>query len=483
MVAASDYAFRCLCRQYGVDLTFTQMLHAKNVCHDPLFRHHHFDFYESTPTNLSPHSQSSSPPWARSLLDGLWESPIASSHGIQPTLPPEWDSYTRGPLIVQLAGHDVAQVVEAAQRVVSSTTPGSIAGIDLNCGCPQGIARKGNYGAFLTEADNGQRVAHILTALRQALPSTIAVSAKIRLPLNPSDLPRRIRTLVGTTGINFLTVHGRTLKENKTLVRAVHLDALRHAVQMAHDERGPGFPVVANGGMETYEDMVRIRQETNCVAVMSSEALLETPNVFEPPPSIDGSTTQNSMHPRRRFQQQVQFARDYLQWAALYPPLPGVLGHESGSFNIVRGHLFKLLHRYWHEHTDLRDQLASHSGTRSIVDALELLETLQQRYDTPQLHNDNDDAWNQLESSRPNASWYRRHWDVLQQPQSQPQNQHAASRSSSSSSSLSSSTTPVGLLSVSKEERKDLVRQRIAKLHELRHAKRAKLQQQQQQQA
>ena len=478
MVAASNYAFRCLCRQYGVDLTFTQMLHAKNVCHDPLFRHHHFDFYEcseSTPTNLPQHSQSSSPPWARSLLDGLWESP-ASSHDIQSTLPPEWESYTHGPLIVQLAGHDVSQVVEAAQRVVSSTDR-SIAGIDLNCGCPQGIARKGNYGAFLTEADNGQRVAHILTALRQALPSTIAVSAKIRLPLNPSDLPRRIRTLVGTTGIDFLTVHGRTLKENKTLVRAVQLDALRHAVQIAHDERGPGFPVVANGGMETYEDMVRIRQETKCVAVMSSEALLETPNVFEPPPSMDGG----SMHPRRRFQQQVQFARDYLQWAALYPPLPGVLGHDSGSFNIVRGHLFKFLHRYWHEHTDLRDQLASHSSTRSLVDALQLLETLYQRYDTPQLrHEDNDDdAWNQLESSRPNASWYRRHWDVLQQP---PQQQypppHAASRSSSSSR-----TTPVGLLSVSKEERKDLVRQRIAKLHELRHAKQAKRQQQQQQEA
>ncbi len=45
------------------------------------------------------------------------------------------------------------------------------------------------------------------------------------------------------------------------------------------------IPVVANGGIETGADAERLLRETGADAVMSSEALLENPGLF------DGSLT------------------------------------------------------------------------------------------------------------------------------------------------------------------------------------------------
>ena len=50
------------------------------------------------------------------------------------------------PVVAQLAGHDPAVVLEAARAVEEHA-----AVVDMNFGCPQAIARKGRYGAFLLD--------------------------------------------------------------------------------------------------------------------------------------------------------------------------------------------------------------------------------------------------------------------------------------------------------------------------------------------
>jgi Dihydrouridine synthase (Dus) len=133
MVAASDYAFRCLVRQYSnVDLVYTQMLHARQLIDDKKgkkFCQNHLDLYEytSSPTLLLP-----------CQLDFLEEGLEDEENQTRTRrLPDEWQRYTTGPVMVQLAGNDVSTVVAAAQLIYEqyTTTHGDhVAGFDLNCG-------------------------------------------------------------------------------------------------------------------------------------------------------------------------------------------------------------------------------------------------------------------------------------------------------------------------------------------------------------
>ena len=404
MVAASDYPFRVFLRERcGVDLTFTQMLLAKRFNTDETFRRAHLDLGECTTAAGGGEGEGGFD--AETLLPSQRECLGDPGDLPPPRKGPPSAAVGGGrprPLIVQLAGDDPEGVVETALSIYEHTD-GNLHGIDLNCGCPQGIARKGNYGAFLMDSDP-ERVAGVLRALRKALPDGVAVSAKIRLPPDDGDLVRdRIPRLVGSGDLSFLTIHGRTRAENKQTVGAVHADRIRLAIETARSI-DPAFPVIANGGMEDRGDVQTILRTTGASAAMSSEGLLETPDLFLPssPPSDPSIPA-----PEDRFRKQVGYARDYLDVCGrVGPPLPGVLGFNSGgSFNVVRGHLFKFLHRYLnHDHTDLRNDLAAPGKLRTLSDAHRLLDELESRYAGLSA-----ERWDRLASTPEESSWYRRH--------------------------------------------------------------------------
>jgi tRNA-dihydrouridine synthase len=378
MVAASDYPFRYFLRKHcDVDLTFTQMLHCNKFLTDSSFRQGHLDLWEAGVKY---------PDLLPSQLACLGDLPA-------PTRDPS-ETESEAPLIVQLAGNNPEEVVAGANMILDHTN-GKVSGLDLNCGCPQNIAKKGNYGAFLMERDF-QRVCDILRALRRSMPESTAVSAKIRLPSDDATLKERLPRLM-ETGINFLTIHGRTIHENKTKVKGCHVDRIRLAIETAH-ERNPDFPVIANGGMEFYDDIQSILTETGAVAAMSSEALLETPNIF-----LEGSM---GLNPRERLEKQLSFAKDYLNICAnVMPPLPGVLGMKTnGSISVIRGHVFKFLYRYLDDQTDLRDRLAGDRSMKTIAQAQDIVAELESRY----LHIPDEELL-AYRSSSPEASWYRRH--------------------------------------------------------------------------
>src|SRR5690242_18256826 len=76
------------------------------------------------------------------------------------------------PLLVQFCGNDPSHLLLSSQMVSSACD-----GIDLNLGCPQEVARRGRYGAFLM--DDLPRIANILTALVKAL--SVPVTCKVRV--------------------------------------------------------------------------------------------------------------------------------------------------------------------------------------------------------------------------------------------------------------------------------------------------------------
>ena len=105
-----------------------------------------------------------------------------------------------------------ATVLEAAQMIEEH-----VDAIDLNFGCPQGIARKGRYGAFLL--DEPDVMVSLVKTLADGL--SIPVTAKLRLlPSRPASL-ELCKRLEGA-GASVLTVHGRTreLQETETEARA-----------------------------------------------------------------------------------------------------------------------------------------------------------------------------------------------------------------------------------------------------------------------
>jgi tRNA-dihydrouridine synthase 1 len=103
-------AWRILSRVHGANLCYTPMFHAASFATQPKSRQEAFD--------LSPDS----------------------IEGVAP--------YDR-PLVVQFCANDKEHFLNAAKHVTDRCDA-----VDLNLGCPQGIAKRGHYGAFLMEEWN-----------------------------------------------------------------------------------------------------------------------------------------------------------------------------------------------------------------------------------------------------------------------------------------------------------------------------------------
>lgn len=291
-------------------------------------------------------------------------------------------------------------------------------------------------------------VCDIVSALRRDLPLNVGISCKIRIPKNVGTpggdavLKERICKLIDA-GVELITIHGRTVEENKTKVRECNWDAIAKAVKIARDYSGNvEFPIISNGGIEFASDISKCLDVTGASAVMSSEALLENPGIFQVGVADDGD-----LPPKAIFERQIQFCHEYLDLCALYPPLPGSLGKVGGSFNCIRAHIFKFLYRYLEEQPDLREDLGHSTKITSIQGTRDLLHELEKRYAI------NEKDWDSLKSSSTvEKSWYRRHRDAITSSKMRTRGQKVESE----------------LNGLSIEQKKEAMRKRLRKLKELR---------------
>ena len=154
-------------------------------------------------------------------------------------------------LIYQIGSSDPDLAVQAAKTVMQD-----VSGIDLNCGCPKPFSTHAGMGAALLT--NPDLLCSILTALRDAVPPEITVTAKIRLLPTQEETLKLVERIINC-GVSAITVHCRT--RNMRPKEAALIERLREVVEFV-EGLGKGIAVIENGDCVSFEDAKRIREVT-----------------------------------------------------------------------------------------------------------------------------------------------------------------------------------------------------------------------------
>ncbi|KAK8081571.1 tRNA-dihydrouridine synthase C [Apiospora saccharicola] len=176
------------------------------------------------------------------------------------------------PLFVQFCANDPDHLLAAARHAVPYCDA-----VDLNLGCPQGIARKGHYGAFLQEDQD--LVFRLINNLHNNLP--IPVTAKIRV-LETKEQTLAYAQNVLNAGASIITVHGRRREQKGHLTGVADWSFIRYL-----RENLPKDTVIfANGNILQPGDIEKCLEATGADAVMSAEGNLSDPGIFGSAPPV-----------------------------------------------------------------------------------------------------------------------------------------------------------------------------------------------------
>ncbi|KZV24960.1 tRNA-dihydrouridine(16/17) synthase [NAD(P)(+)]-like [Dorcoceras hygrometricum] len=285
MVDNSELPFRLLCRKYGAQAAYTPMLHSRIFSENQKYRSEEFTTCKED-----------------------------------------------RPLFVQFCANDPDILLEAARRVEPYCDY-----VDINFGCPQRIARRGNYGAFLM--DNLPLVRSLVEQLSKNL--NVPVSCKIRIFPDLQDTINYAKMLEDA-GCSLLAVHGRTREEKDGKKFRANWDAIR-AVRNA-----VRIPVLANGNIRHVDDAWQCIKETGVEGILSAESLLENPALF------GGYRTAEWVHENEENTEEGELDQgdllvEYLKLCEKYPV----------PWRMVRSHVHKMLGDWFRLHPNVRDDLNS----------------------------------------------------------------------------------------------------------------------------
>ena len=290
MVDINDLPFRILCRKYGTQLTFTQMYNVK--------------LFASIPEHRN------------KILE-------------------EIDQNLDYPCFIQFAGYDPELMLQSA-KIVEKITPC----VDINLGCPQGVARFGHYGSFLL--DHPEEVYKLVGYLCNNN-LKCGISCKIRLFPDLSKTFELVQKLEDL-GISVLTVHGRTKEQKSQNCGKCNWDAIKEIKKLVK------IPVIANGGLENFDDIDRCLEYTGCDCVMSGEKMIEMPTFFS-----------------KKMYDINDIALEYCNTWKEYVPLDKIKKNELSK---IRGHMFKFLYTGCNMYPEYNQKIGN---TRSLDEIINIV--------------------------------------------------------------------------------------------------------------
>ncbi|KAI0122557.1 FMN-linked oxidoreductase [Daldinia grandis] len=388
MVDQSEFAWRMLTRSFLTPdensklLAYTPMLHARLFKETAKYRESHFEAARPSPSSPASTDTEQLPPF----LDGN----------------PAFDR----PLFVQFCANDPEHLLGAATLAAPYCDA-----VDLNLGCPQGIARKGHYGAFLQE--DQELIYKLINTLHKNLP--VPVTAKIRILETKEDTLAYAKNVLAA-GASIITVHGRRREQKGHITGVADWEYLRYLRESLPKET----VIFANGNVLQYGDLERCLEATGADAVMSAEGNLSDPAIFAqpPPPGQEGREYWRGLDGKGGYRIDAVFRRymDIIHKYVLERDPPArrplfIVGDDEswlvegkdkdaeqeegparkkrkkdgGSRNekctspnllAVRPHLFHLLRHFISKHIDIRNALAKcHAGdVPAVEDILNMVE-------------------------------------------------------------------------------------------------------------
>ncbi|KAI9693579.1 MAG: hypothetical protein M1820_009145 [Bogoriella megaspora] len=168
------------------------------------------------------------------------------------------------PTIVQFGASSPVELGRAAALVQPY-----VAGVDLNCGCPQSWASQDGIGAILMR--DRAAVGEMVRAVKASCGTDFCVSVKIRIHKDLRETVDFVRT-IEAAGADFLTVHARTHHQRS------NTPPLHEATKLVKET--VNVPVVANGDVFGLADARRFAQASGADGVMAARGLMENPALF-----------------------------------------------------------------------------------------------------------------------------------------------------------------------------------------------------------
>lgn len=216
MAGYTDFAFRSVCRDYGVGLTVTEMVSSKALVMGNVL--------------------------SRRML---YRQPNDS------------------PAFCQIFGHEPS--VMAASVQIDEVA--AYEGVDINMGCPvRKIVGSGDGSALL---EDPRLASQCISAVKRAIGDK-PLSVKFRLGVTDSDGAADFAKMCADSGANFITVHFRTRKQ---MYSGTADYALLPQIAKA------GIPVFANGDVATREQYLRLL-DSGASGVAVGRAALGRPQIF-----------------------------------------------------------------------------------------------------------------------------------------------------------------------------------------------------------
>lgn len=167
---------------------------------------------------------------------------------------------------VQLLGQYPQWLAENAVRAVELGSWG----VDLNCGCPSKLVNGSGGGATLLK--DPELIYRGAKAMREAVPSHLPVTVKVRLGWDSGERRFEIADAVQQAGASELVVHGRT-KEDGYKAERIDWQAIGEIRQRLT------IPVVANGEIWDWQSAQDCLVATGCDSVMIGRGALNVPNL------------------------------------------------------------------------------------------------------------------------------------------------------------------------------------------------------------